>query len=207
MNLNDALTACPVIAILRGVRPDEVEGHAHALYGAGIRAIEVPLNSPDPLASVARLAAAYGDTCLCGAGTVLTVAQVDAVAEAGGKLIVSPNADPSVIARTADLCLASAPGIGTATEAFAAIAAGARHLKLFPAATYGHGHVKQLRAVLPAEIMVLAVGGVGPDVMPDWWGAGVRGFGLGSELYKVGQSVSETAAKAARIVAVVGGLD
>lgn len=206
MTLDDALAALPVIAILRGVRPDEVADHASALFEAGIRAIEVPLNSPDPLESIARLTTHLGATCLCGAGTVLTSAQVDAVAEAGGRLIVSPNADPVVIARTVELGMASAPGVATATEAFAAIQAGARHLKLFPAATYGPAHLKQLRAVLPPQVAVLAVGGVGPDAMAEWRAAGALGFGLGSELYKAGQPVAETAAKAQRVVAAVRAL-
>jgi 2-dehydro-3-deoxyphosphogalactonate aldolase len=206
MTLDDALAALPVIAILRGVRPDEVSMHADALFAAGMRAIEVPLNSPDPLESIARLARDFGERCLCGAGTVLSAAQADEVAQAGGRLIVSPNADPAVIARTVELGLASAPGVATATEAFAAIQAGARHLKLFPAATYGPGHLKQLKAVLPPEIVVLAVGGVGPDAMAEWRAAGALGFGLGSELYKAGQTPAETAAKAQRAAAAVRGL-
>ena len=205
MSLDDALAACPVIAILRGVTPDEVLDHAQALFDAGIRAIEVPLNSPEPLESIARLAKGLGDSCVCGAGTVLTVSEAEAVARAGGQLIVSPNADGAVIARTVALGLASAPGVATATEAFAAIAAGARHLKLFPAATYGPGHLKQLRAVLPAKVAVLAVGGVGPEAFANWLAAGALGFGLGSELYKVGQSPAETAAKAARVVGALRG--
>lgn len=203
MTFDDALAALPVIAILRGVRPDEVAAHAGALFEAGVRAIEVPLNSPDPLESIARLTTHMGATCICGAGTVLTVAQADAVAQAGGRLIVSPNTDAAVIARTVELGLASAPGVATATEAFAAIQAGARHLKLFPAATYGPGHLKQLKAVLPPEVVVLAVGGVAPDAMAEWRAAGALGFGLGSELYKAGQSVAETAEKARRVVAAV----
>ena len=206
MTLDDALAACPVIAILRGVRPDEVADHAHALFEAGVRAIEVPLNSPNPLASIDRLAKAFGETCLCGAGTVLTAAQVEEVARVDGKLIVSPNADPLVIACTVAWGLASAPGVATATEAFIAIQAGARHLKLFPAATYGPGHLRQLKAVLPPEIVVLAVGGVGPDAMAEWRAAGALGFGLGSELYKAGQAPAETAAKAQRVVAAVRAL-
>lgn len=206
MTLDDALSACPVIAILRGVRPDEVADHAHALFEAGVRAIEVPLNSPDPLTSIGRLATAFGETCLCGAGTVLTAAEVQEVAGVGGKLIVSPNADPRVIACAVAWDLAAAPGVATATEAFVAIHAGARHLKLFPASTYGPGHLRQLKAVLPPEIAVLAVGGVGPDSMAEWRAAGAVGFGLGSELYKAGQSVAETAAKAGRVVAAVRGL-
>jgi 2-dehydro-3-deoxyphosphogalactonate aldolase len=206
MTLDDALATCPVIAILRGVHPDEVADHARALFEAGVRAIEVPLNSPDPLASVGWLARDFGETCLCGAGTVLSAAQVDAVDAAGGRLIVSPNTDPLVIARTVALGLASAPGVATATEAFVAIQAGARHLKLFPAATYGPAHLKQLRAVLPPEIAVLAVGGVGLEAMAEWRAAGALGFGLGSELYKAGQSPAETTAKAQRVVAAVRAL-
>lgn len=206
MTLDEALAALPVIAILRGVRPDEVTDHAAALFEAGVRAIEVPLNSPDPLASIQRLAKDFGDRCLCGAGTVLSAAQVDEVAGADGKLIVSPNADPLVIARTVSWGMASAPGVATATEAFAAIQAGARHLKLFPAQTYGPAHLKQLKAVLPPQIVVLAVGGVGPDAMAEWRAAGALGFGLGSELYKAGQTPAETAAKAQRVVAAVRGL-
>ncbi|WP_304177443.1 2-dehydro-3-deoxy-6-phosphogalactonate aldolase [Phenylobacterium aquaticum] len=201
MNFAEALAACPLVAILRGVTPDEVLEHAEILYAAGVRAIEVPLNSPDPLISIARLAAAFSDRAICGAGTVLAPGQVDAVAQAGGRLIVSPDTDASVIQRTVELGLASAPGFATATEAFAAIAAGARHLKLFPASTYGPGHLRQLRAVLPDDVAVLAVGGVGPDNMLDWWTAGAEGFGLGSELYKAGQSPAVTAEKAARAVA------
>ena len=203
MTLDEALAACPAVAILRGVRPDEVVEHARALHAAGLRAIEVPLNSPAPLESVARLAAALGGECLVGAGTVLTPAEVDAVAGAGGRLIVSPNTDATVIARTVAWGLASAPGMATASEAFTALGAGARHLKLFPASTYGPGHLKQLRAVLPADAGVLAVGGVGPENLADWWAAGARGFGLGSELYRPGQSPAETADKARRVIDAV----
>lgn len=201
MTLDEALTVCPLIAILRGVRPDEAPDHAEALIGAGIRAIEVPLNSPDALISVARLTGAFGGDCLCGAGTVLTTLQVDEVAAAGGRLIVSPNTSALVIARAVERGLTPVPGFATATEAFAAIDAGARHLKLFPARTYGPDHLRQLRAVLPTEIRVLAVGGVGPADMAAWRAAGAGGFGLGSELYRPGQTPEETAAKAARAVA------
>jgi 2-dehydro-3-deoxyphosphogalactonate aldolase len=201
MTLDEALNACPLIAILRRVRPDEVLEHAEALTGAGVRAIEVPLNSPDPQASIARLTGAFGDDCVCGAGTVLSVAEVDAVAAAGARLIVSPNTAPAVIARAVELGLTPVTGIATATEAFAAIDAGARHLKLFPARTYGPDHLRQLRAVLPAGIAVLAVGGVGPADMAVWWAAGARGFGLGSELYRPGQTPADTAVKARRAVA------
>jgi 2-dehydro-3-deoxyphosphogalactonate aldolase len=133
VTLDEALKACPVIAVLRGVRPEEVLDHAGALVEAGLRAIEIPLNSPDAFASVAQLAGAFGGDCVCGAGTVLTVAEVERVAAAGGRLIVSPNTSPTVIARAIELGLTPVPGFATATEAFAAIDAGARHLKLFPA--------------------------------------------------------------------------
>jgi 2-dehydro-3-deoxyphosphogalactonate aldolase len=206
MTLDDALAGCPVVAILRGVRPEEVEAHASALIEAGVGAIEVPLNSPAPLDSIARLARGFGDSCLCGAGTVLSVSEVEAVAAAGGRLIVSPNTAPAVIRRTAALALESLPGVATASEVFRAIDAGARRLKLFPAATYGPGHARQLRAVLPEGVELLAVGGVGPADMTAWWAAGVRGFGIGSELYRPGQSPGETSEKAARIVAAAQSL-
>jgi len=206
MTLDDALAACPVVAILRGVRPDEVLDHAEALCAAGVRGVEVPLNSPDPLASISRLAEAYGERMVVGAGTVLSAGRVDAVAKAGGRLIVAPNTSVEVISRAVELDLDPAPGFASATEAFAALAAGARHLKLFPAVTYGPGHLKQLKAVLPPEVIVWAVGGVGPDSMAGWWAAGARAFGLGGEIYRAGQSVAETADKAARVVKAAGAL-
>ena len=203
MKLDAALLDCPVVAIVRGVRPDEVLDHAAALYEAGVRGIEVPLNSPDPLESVRLLADAFGARMVVGAGTVLTVRQVEAVAQAGGRIIVSPNTAPSIISRAVALGLDPAPGFATATEAFAAIDAGARHLKLFPAATYGPGHLRQLRAVLPADAVVWAVGGVGPANMAEWWAAGARALGLGGELYRAAQSVAETIAKAEQVMAAV----
>lgn len=203
MTLDEALGACPVVAILRGIGPDEALDHVQAIHDAGIRVVEVPLNSPDPLESIARLTAAFGDRMVVGAGTVLTQAQVDAVRAAGGKLIVSPNVDVAVIRRTVALGLYSAPGFATASEAFSAIHAGARHLKLFPATTYGPGHLKQLSAVLPTEVTVLAVGGVGAENMAAWRAAGARAFGIGGELYRPGQSVSVTAERASEIVAAV----
>jgi 2-dehydro-3-deoxyphosphogalactonate aldolase len=191
----------PIVAILRGIRPDEILEVADTLYEAGIRAIEVPLNSPEPLDSIATLAKAYGDRCLCGAGTVLTVDHVDAVAKAGGKLIVSPDSNPAVIRRAVELGLVAAPGFATPTEAFAAIAAGAKTLKLFPAAAYGTRYLKALREVLPADVSVLAVGGVGAAEMPEWLAAGAKGFGVGGELYKPGRPVAEIAERASKLVA------
>ena len=201
MRLDEALSEMPVVAILRGVRPDEVVAIAEALYAEGIRGVEVPLNSPSPYDSIARLAFELGSRMACGAGTVLTAQHVSEVGKAGGTIIVSPNTDPEVITQALSLGLDPAPGFATATEAFRAIAAGARHLKLFPAATYGPGHVKQLRAVLPPEITVWAVGGVGPSQMADWWSAGARAFGIGSDIYAPGRTASEVATRAREIVA------
>ena len=200
MTLEDALAECPVVAIVRGVRPEEVLDHATALYEAGVRGVEVPLNSPDPLESIRLLAETFGDAMAVGAGTVLRPEKVAAVATVGGRLIVSPNTCVEVIRRAVELDLAPAPGFGTASEAFVALEAGARHLKLFPAVTYGPAHVKQLKAVLPPEAVVWAVGGAGPDNMADWWAAGCRAFGLGGEIYRAGQSLGDTAAKARRVV-------
>jgi 2-dehydro-3-deoxyphosphogalactonate aldolase len=203
MNLEAALAECPVVAIVRGIRNDEVLAHAEALYAAGVRGIEVPLNSPNPLESIRILAEAWGDRMAVGAGTVLDVAGVEAVARVGGTIIVSPNTNPAVIRRAVELGLDPAPGFATATEAFAAIEAGAKHLKMFPAVTYGPAHLKQLKAVLPPSAVVWAVGGAGPDNMADWWAAGARAFGLGGEIYRAGQSLAETTAKAEKVVSVV----
>jgi len=195
VTVDDALSQCPVVAILRGVRPEEIIAHAEALHAAGVRVVEVPLNSPAPFESLRLLSAAFGEVMACGSGTVLSLEQVDRVAGAGGRFVVSPNTDPRVIARAVELGLDPVPGFATASEAFAALAAGSRHLKLFPAATYGPGHLGQLKAVLPERTVVWAVGGVSPDSMAQWWNAGARAFGLGSELYRVGQSATETGAK------------
>lgn len=206
LSLDDALGECPVVAIIRGVTPGEILDHAEALYAAGVRGVEVPLNSPDPLDSIRKLADAFGDRMVVGAGTVLTAAGVDDVAAVGGRIIVSPNTQPEVIARAVELKLDPAPGFATPSEAFTALEAGARHLKLFPAVTYGPAHVKQIKAVLPPEAVVWAVGGVGPADMADWWAAGARAFGLGGELYRPGQGAEETAQKARRVVEAVRAL-
>lgn len=195
------LDQTPVIAILRGIRPDEVLDVSRALFENGIRGIEVPLNSPDAIESVRRVSGRFGDSCLCGAGTVLQAAQVDAVHAAGGKLIVAPNSDANVIRRAVELGLEVLPGFLTPTEAFAALSAGARHLKLFPASTCGPAHMQALRAVLPRDTKIFAVGGVGPQTMATWRAAGVDGIGVGSDLYKPGLSAQEVGARAAQIVA------
>ena len=189
----------PLIAILRGIRPDEILDVAKALVDAGFRGIEVPLNSPDPLVSIKRLTERFGSECLCGAGTVLEAAQVDAVAAAGGTLIVTPNVDQAVIARSVELGLQPVPGFATATEAFSAIAAGATALKLFPASTYGVQHVKALRAVLPGT-KVFAVGGVGAHNLTEWAEAGIDGIGFGTDLYSPGRTAAEVGTRAAAIV-------
>jgi 2-dehydro-3-deoxyphosphogalactonate aldolase len=193
--------AAPIVAILRGVTPSEVLEVARALIEAGIRAIEVPLNSPEPFESIRLLTQAHGATCLCGAGTVLSAAAVEQAAQAGARLIVTPNTDPAVIGRAVTLGLTVMPGFGTATEAFAAVAAGARTLKLFPAATYGTGHIQAVREVLPAGIELLAVGGVGAGGLAPWIAAGVHGFGVGGGLYRAGRPAAEVGRRAAALVA------
>lgn len=190
-----AFEEAPLVAILRGVRPDEVVSIAEALFAAGLRLVEVPLNSPQPRESISALRQMEG-RMIWGAGTVLTPDQVDAVAGVGGRMIVSPNTSPAVIRRTVELGLEPLPGFATATEAFAALDAGARRLKLFPAASYGPDHLKALKAVLPVEAEVIPVGGVGPDQMAAWKAAGARGFGLGSDLYKPGMTADEVGRRA-----------
>jgi 2-dehydro-3-deoxyphosphogalactonate aldolase len=206
MMLAEALEACPVVAILRGVRPDEILGAAAALLEAGVYAVEVPLNSPEALESLRRVSRAFEDRMVCGAGAVLSAEQVDAVADAGGRLVVSPNTCIEVVGRAVQRGLDPAPGFATASEAFQAIAAGARHLKLFPAVTYGPAHVRQLRAVMPPEAVLWAVGGVGPASLAEWWAAGARAFGIGSEIYRPGQTPRQTLEKARQLVAAAAAL-
>ena len=189
-----------LIAILRGVRPDEVEAIGAALIKAGIDRIEVPLNSPDPLDSISRLAKAFGDSALIGAGTVLTVDDVTAVANSGGRLIVSPNADGEVIAETKRLGLASYPGVYTASECFAAVKAGADGLKIFPAFQMGPKGLKALRDVLPKSTQVYTVGGVGAADFAEWRAAGADGFGIGGALYRPGATAAEVRAAAKELV-------
>ncbi len=206
MKLDDALEICPVMAILRGVRPEEVLDITDALYGEGVRAVEVPLNSPEPYEGIRRLSDAFGDHMACGAGTVLTPAMVDEAAAAGGRIIIAPNTDPLVISRAVGLGLDPAPGFASPSEAFVALESGARHLKLFPASTYGPGHVRQLKAVLPSIAVVWAVGGVGASRMGEFWDAGVRAFGVGSEIYRPGDTPGTVRDKARVLVAAARGL-
>jgi 2-dehydro-3-deoxyphosphogalactonate aldolase len=196
---------CPLVAIIRGVTPDEAEPIAQALIEAGIRIIEVPLNSPSPLESIRRLAAAFGDRAMIGAGTVLEVDQVAQVAEAGGRIIVSPSTDAEVIAASVRACLVSSPGYFTPSEAFVALKAGAQVLKLFPAEAASPAMVKAQRAVLPREVPLIVVGGITPDSMAKYRAAGADGFGLGGGLYKPGQTPSDVAANARAYVAALGG--
>jgi 2-dehydro-3-deoxyphosphogalactonate aldolase len=191
-----ALTSLPLVAILRGIRPDEIEAAGDVLVEAGFTLIEVPLNSPDPLVSIERLARRLGDRAIVGAGTVLTPAQVAQVQDAGGAMIVSPNTDIAVIAESARRGMVSLPGYFTPSEAFAALAAGASGLKLFPAEAATPSVIKAQRAVLPKDVPLFAVGGIGPDTMAPWLQAGANGFGLGSALYKAGSSTQEIAANA-----------
>ena len=181
----------PLIAILRGVQPFEAVDIVQGLSGIGFRIVEVPLNSPDPLESISRLAQAFGRDLLIGAGTVLSAPQVHQVAEAGGRLIVAPNLDDPVATAADRLGLTYCPGVQTATEAFRALQLGAAALKLFPAETIPPAAVKALRAVLPPECQMIPVGGITPENMAPYLAAGAAGFGLGSALYKPDRDLSE----------------
>lgn len=191
---------CPLVAIIRGVEPGEAEAVGEALVGAGIRIVEVPLNSPRPLESVRLLARRFGDRVLIGAGTVLRAEQVAEVAEAGGRIIVSPNTERSVIAAAVRAGTVSSPGYFTPSEAFAAIDAGAHALKLFPAEAATPAMVKAQRAVLPRSVPIIVVGGISPDKMAAYLAAGADGFGLGSGVYRPGQGAQEVAAQASAFV-------
>ena len=200
-----AFSACPMVAILRGITPDEAEAHVAELVEAGFTLIEVPLNSPSALASIALLSKRFGEQVIIGAGTVLTKASVAEVHAAGGKLIVAPNFDPRVAEASRELGLIYGPGVATASEIFAAIEAGAHFLKLFPAELIPPVAVKALRAVVPASAPLVAVGGVSPTTMAPYLQAGAAGFGLGSGLYRPGQSPAETGEKARAYIAALAG--
>lgn len=190
-----------IVAILRGVRPDEVVPIGEALIDAGITTIEVPLNSPDPFASIAALSEAFSDRALIGAGTVLDVEEVAQVAHAGGRLIVSPDTNAAVIVTAKQMGLVSFPGAMTPSECFAALSAGADGLKLFPGELIGPAGMKAMRAVLPQGAQVLAVGGARPDNFADWIAAGADGFGIGSALFRPGDTAEQVGQKAREIVA------
>jgi 2-dehydro-3-deoxyphosphogalactonate aldolase len=191
----------PLVAILRGLRPEEADAVLEALIAAGIGLIEVPLNSPDPLDSIAIMARQAGERAIVGAGTVLSVEQVDAVAAAGGRIIVSPNRDDAVIEATRAAGLTSFPGVFTATEALGAIRAGAHALKFFPGDLLGPAGIKAIATILPKDVPLLAVGGVDASNIADYLKAGVAGFGIGSSLYKPGMSAADVGARAASMVA------
>jgi 2-dehydro-3-deoxyphosphogalactonate aldolase len=194
---------CALVAIIRGVTPTDAHDTAAALFEAGIRIIEVPLNSPDPFESIRIIADAFGDRALVGAGTVLDPAAVTQVKEAGGRLIVSPNTNTDVIKAAVAAGLVSSPGYFTPSEVFAAIEAGAHSIKLFPAEAASPAVVKAHKAVLPRDIPLIVVGGVTPQSIPEWLAAGADGFGLGGGLYKPGQDTQTTMVKARDYVAAV----
>ena len=196
MNLADYLVPPPLVAVLRGITPDEVPAVGAALHAEGFRILEVPLNSPRPFESIRLLDEAFGGRCLVGAGTVIDVADVARVKDAGGALIVMPHADVAVVREAKRLRMVCLPGVATPTEAFAALATGADGLKLFPAEAMPPATLRAWRAVLPKDALVFAVGGIRPDTLAPWWEAGADGFGTGSNLYKPGANVADVRAAA-----------
>ena len=201
MELRAALSYCPIVAILRGVKPDEIEGVGDVLIEAGITVVEVPLNSPQPFESIRRLAARHAPHALIGAGTVLETADVARVKEAGGQLVVAPNFDADVVRAAKAANLASLPGVMTPSEGFAALKAGADGLKLFPAEIIPPAVFRAWRAVFPADCLMLAVGGVGVDNIKTYADAGASGYGIGSALYKPGRPAAEIGPLARALVA------
>ncbi|SQI36831.1 2-dehydro-3-deoxy-6-phosphogalactonate aldolase [Leminorella richardii] len=193
-------TSLPLIAILRGITPDEAQLHVDALLEEGFDAIEIPLNSPDWQTSISQVVRTSGSRALIGAGTVLKPEQVDTLAEMGSRLVVTPNTNPAVIRRAVEKGMTVCAGCATATEAFIALEAGAQSLKIFPSSAFGTDYVKALKAVLPADVPVFAVGGVTPENLSQWLNAGCAGAGLGSDLYRAGQAVSRTREKARAFV-------
>ena len=201
MNFDQAARECGIIAILRGVSPQEVLDVTAALYDAGIRIVEVPLNSPEPFTSIEMLAKKYEGKMIVGAGTVLSVQDVQMLKNHGGQISVSPDCNQDVIARAVALGLEPLPGVFTPTEAFAAIRAGAKNLKLFPAECASPATIKAWKAVLPKHVQIHAVGGVTPENMAQWLGAGAGGFGIGSSLYKSGAKLATVSQSAQQLVA------
>lgn len=203
MTLDELLAdgAPPVCAILRGIKPDEAIDVSAALVEAGIRILEVPFNSPDPLKSIAAMQAEFGDRALIGGGTVLNIEAVEALHGVGGRIMVTPNTNPDVIARGAALGLELLPGFMTPSEAFAAIAAGARRIKLFPAARLGAAYVKAIKDVLPKHVGVWAVGGTGADTIGEWLAGGCEGIGVGGALYKPGNDAATVGDRGRELVA------
>jgi len=200
MTFADVVSECGLIAILRGITTAEVEAVGQVLFEAGIRIAEIPLNSPDPFTSIQKMAAAFKERLVVGAGTVLSVQDVNLLKAHGGQISVSPDCNEAVITRTRELGVEPLPGVFTPTEAFAAIRAGALHLKLFPAEAASPGTVKAWRAVLPKHVSVYAVGGITPANMQSWIDAGVAGFGIGSNIYKQGFTSADVAKSAKEFV-------
>ena len=200
MTLEDALEACGIIAILRGVTPAEVIAVSQTLYDAGIRVVEVPLNSPEPFVSIEKLSKDFADKLVVGAGTVLSVQDVNLLKAHGGQISVSPDCNEAVISRAKDLGMEPLPGVFTPTEAFAAIRAGAKHLKLFPAEVASPQTIKAWKAVLPKHVKIYAVGGVTPENMGDWLAAGASGFGIGSSIFKPGMNLAKISESAHSLV-------
>lgn len=192
--------APPIAAILRGIRPDEALDVAAVLVEAGIRILEVPFNSPDPLDSIGAMQRAFGDVAMIGGGTVLSVEAVEALHGVGGRIMVTPNTDPAVIARGAELGLELLPGFMTPSEAFAAIKAGARRIKLFPAARLGPAYVKAVKDVLPKHVGVWAVGGTGADTIGQWLAGGCEGIGVGGALYRPGDDAATVGQRGRELV-------
>lgn len=190
-----------LVAILRGIRPAEAAEHVDTLISVGFRYIEIPLNSPDWQQSIPQMVQQFGSQAMIGAGTVLNVGQVDVLAEAGAKLVVTPNTQPAVIRRAVAQGMLVCAGCATATEAFTALDAGAQWLKIFPSSSFGPDYIRALKAVLPPEVPVLAVGGVTPENLDCWVQAGCAGAGLGSDLYRAGQSLDRTREQAGRFIA------
>lgn len=203
VRFSETITAMPIVAILRGINPDEVIAVAQAIYDAGVRIIEVPLNSPNPLVSIAKLSAHFENRAIIGAGTVLTVENVAQCKAAGAQIIVSPNMNPFVIQATVSAGMISAPGCFTPTEAFVALDSGAHAVKLFPGELISAAAVKAMRAVLPQDAIVLVVGGVSAASINSYRDAGANGFGIGGGIYQAGSSPEESGAKAAAFVAAL----